>query len=148
MKYLLDTNIVSYFSDPRSRFHQKTISRFSSLAEEDMVYVSVLTLYETQYGIVYAPEEKKQKVAEVEQMMKQFLFLLPVSPEGADIFGRIKAEYRRMSSLEQKTFDRHDIDFILASSAIAEDAILVSNDKIFLAIKNIEPSLKLENWAV
>lgn len=148
MKYLLDTNIVSYFSDPESSFHQNTIRRFSSLAEEDMVYISVLTLYETQYGIVYAPEEKKQRMAEVEEMMKQFLFLLPVSPEGADIFGKIKSEYRRIDGRDQKTFDRHDIDFILASSAIAEDAVLVSNDKIFLAIKDIEPSLKLENWAV
>jgi predicted nucleic acid-binding protein len=148
MKYLLDTNIVSYFSDPRSPFHKNTINRFSSLSEEDEVYISVLTLYETQYGIVYAPEDKKQKMVEVEEMMKQFLLLMPVSPDGADIFGRIKSEYRKTDTRERKTFDRHDIDFILASSAIAEDTTLVSNDKIFLAIKDIEPSLKLENWAV
>jgi predicted nucleic acid-binding protein len=148
MKYLLDTNIVSYFSDPESPFHHNTVRRFSSLTEEDMVYISVLTLYETQYGIVYAPEEKKQRLVEVEAMMKQFLSLLPVSPEGADIFGRIKAEYRRNDDRDQKAFDRHDIDFILASSAIAEDATLVSNDKIFLVIRDIEPSLRLENWTV
>ena len=148
MKCLLDTNIVSYFSDPRSPFHRNTISRFSSLGEEDMVYISVLTLYETQYGIVYAPEEKKKKMSEVEEMMKQFLLLLPVSPEGADVFGRIKSKYRKVDTGERRTFDRHDIDFILASTAIAEDATLVSNDKIFLAIKDIEPSSKLENWTV
>jgi predicted nucleic acid-binding protein len=47
-----------------------------------------------------------------------------------------------------KLLDQHNIDLILASSAIAEDATLVSNDKIFLSIKEIEPTLKLENWAI
>lgn len=46
MKYLLDTNIVSYFADPRSPFHAAPIKRFSALAEEDAVFISVLTLYE------------------------------------------------------------------------------------------------------
>jgi predicted nucleic acid-binding protein len=74
MKYLLDTNIVSYFSDPGSPFHSATIKRFSALDEEDRVFISVLTLYETEYGIVYAAEEKKSRMAEVKEMMRQFLF--------------------------------------------------------------------------
>jgi predicted nucleic acid-binding protein len=148
MKYLLDTNIVSYFSDPESPFHSATIKRFSTLDEEDRVFISVLTLYETEYGIVCAPEEKKSRMAEVKEMMRQFLFILPVSDTGAEIFGHIKAGYRKMAGTDQKTVDRHDVDFILASAAIAEDAVLVSNDKIFLSFRDIEPTLRLENWAV
>jgi predicted nucleic acid-binding protein len=53
-----------------------------------------------------------------------------------------------MAGTDQKAVDRHDVDFILASSAIAEDAVLVSNDKIFLSVRDIEPTLRLENWAV
>ncbi len=147
MKYLLDTNIVSYFSDPKSPFYSATIKRFSALAEEDTVFISVLTFYETEYGIVYAPEEKKKRMTEVKSMLQQFLLVLPVSAAGADSFGRIKARYRKMAGAAQKTVDRHDVDFILASSAIAEEAVLVSNDRIFLTVQAIEPALKLENWA-
>ena len=110
------------------------------------MFISVLTLYETEYGIVYAPEEKKNRMAEVKEMMRQFLFVLPISDAGAEVFGRIKAGYRKMAGSDQKTVDRHDVDFILASSAIAEEAVLVSNDRIFLTVQAIEPVLKLENW--
>ncbi len=73
---------------------------------------------------MYAPAEKRKRMAEVKSMLQQFLLVLPVSAAGADSFGRIKAGYRKMAGANQKTVDRHDVDFILASSAIAEDAIL------------------------
>ena len=42
---------------------------------------------------------------------------------------------------------RHNIDLILASMAVVEGAVLVSNDAIFPALAAIEPQLLVENWA-
>lgn len=78
MKYLLDTNIVSYFSDPASPFHTSVKHRFSQLQEKDDIFISVLTLFEIEYGIVYAPQEKKARMEEVKQMLQHFLEVLPL----------------------------------------------------------------------
>lgn len=56
-------------------------------------------------------------------------------------------EEPKRPGINQKALDQHNIDFILASSAIAEEAVLVGNDKIFLLIRDVEPALRLENWA-
>jgi predicted nucleic acid-binding protein len=148
MKYLLDTNIVSYLSDPASRFHTSVEHRFSRLQEEDVIFISVLTLFEIEYGIVYAPQEKKKRMEEVKQMLQHFLAVLPVQEKQAGIFGALKAGYRKLTGVDHKTIDRHDVDFMLASSALAENAVLVSNDKIFVLIQKAEPTLKLGNWTV
>jgi predicted nucleic acid-binding protein len=41
---------------------------------------------------------------------------------------------------------RHTVDFILSSTAIEMDAIIVSDDRIFQKIKEFRPSLGVENW--
>lgn len=147
MKYLLDTNIVSYSINRHSHFHKNVISRLSHLAEHDTVCISVLTLYESEYGALSVTEEHRERVIKAREIMLRLFDVIPVSEKGAGVFGRIKIAYRQKTGIFRKMLDQHNIDFILASSAIAEDAILVSNDKIFLSIKDIEPSLKLENWA-
>ncbi len=149
MKYLLDTNILSYLEEQASPFHAKTKARLARLADNDEVFLSLLTLYELRYSVsVSAPEKARRLEALVRSYREQFP-VLPLTEQGADIFGAIKAKYRReRPGINQKALDQHNIDFILASSAIAEDAVLVSNDKIFLAIRDIEPALRLENWAV
>lgn len=42
---------------------------------------------------------------------------------------------------------KHNVDFILATTAITEDIVLVSNDQIFRDIQEVSPGLRLENWA-
>ncbi len=46
----------------------------------------------------------------------------------------------------KKEIKRHTVDFILASTAEASKAIIVSDDRIFETIKNFYPSLIVENW--
>ncbi len=147
MKYILDTNIVSYSINRHAHFHKNVIARLSSLAENDAVCISVLTLYEAEYGALSVTEEHRERVIKAREIMRRLFDIIPVSENGAEIFGRIKKAYRQKTNMPRKLLDQHNIDLILASSAIAEDATLVSNDKIFLDIKDIEPSLKMENWA-
>jgi predicted nucleic acid-binding protein len=148
MKYILDTNIVSYSINRRSPFHHNVIKQLSCLSEQDTVFISVLTLYETEYGLLSVPREHKPRVSKAQKLMLHLFEILSVPVTGAKIFGRIKMAYRNKTGISQKSLDQHNVDFIIAGSAIAEDAILVSNDKIFMAIREIEPTLKLKNWAL
>jgi predicted nucleic acid-binding protein len=43
---------------------------------------------------------------------------------------------------------RHNVDFILASTAIEQHAVIVSKDNIFFKIKEFEQGLQVENRAI
>ncbi|WP_353740390.1 type II toxin-antitoxin system VapC family toxin [Candidatus Magnetobacterium casense] len=60
--YLLDTNIISYLDDPRSRFHKPVVNRLSSLCSDDTVYISILSFYELQYSIFRILLKKQGKL--------------------------------------------------------------------------------------
>ncbi len=49
-RYLIDTNILVYLETPSSPFHNSVKERFQQLYDEDQLYVSVLSLYELNYG--------------------------------------------------------------------------------------------------
>jgi len=72
--------------------------------------------------------------------------LVPLSEEGAGIFGILKSKYQKRFDLKKKALSQNSIDLMLASTAIEIGAILVSNDKIFPKIQKIEPNFQLENW--
>ena len=50
MKYLLDSNIISDFYDPLSVGHPQIYYRLTQLTANDRVFVSILSLYELEYG--------------------------------------------------------------------------------------------------
>ena len=71
-----------------------------------------------------------------------------ITDRGAKAFGNLKAQYKKETGSKQNSWDQHNIDFMIASSALSEDFILVSNDKIFQHIQSLIPDFKTENWAV
>lgn len=148
MKYLLDTNIASYSVDQQSPYHHAVIARLCQLADDDIAYLSVLTLYETEYGVLLAPNDKRDGVIAARDLLQSLFPTLPVTAPGSSIFARLKAGYRTSTGIGDKALDRHNIDFLIASCALVENAILVSNDSIFTVIHHIEPELRLENWAL
>ncbi|MBF0488257.1 MAG: hypothetical protein HQK98_08875 [Nitrospirae bacterium] len=72
--------------------------------------------------------------------------LINLSAESAQIFGNVKSMYKENIGIGRKELDRHNIDFILAASAITKKAVMVSNDSIFEKIKGIYPDFQFENW--
>ncbi|MBF0495337.1 MAG: PIN domain-containing protein [Deltaproteobacteria bacterium] len=156
-KYLLDSNIISYLYDAKSPFRDAIKKNLTSVAEEDEVVVSILTIYEHYYGMAKAESandadlvERLEKACSI--LLKKFP-ILPLSIAGAKEFGKLKDEYRKI--LEKvitkkkdlkKHLERKSIDLMLAGSAIAENAIFVSNDEIFETIKEMRPDFRLENW--
>lgn len=59
MKYLLDSNIVSDFYDNASPGQALIARKIAALADVDAVCISILTVYELEYGYANAPEDKK-----------------------------------------------------------------------------------------
>jgi len=145
-KYILDTNIVSYFTDDLSPLHTTIVKKISQLGNQDNIYLSILTIYELEHGIASMNNDMAVKFTETKNMMTENFEILPLSLKGPEIFGILKTGYRKQTGITKEAVKKHDIDFMIASSAIAENAILVSNDKIFNQFKNIHPKFLLENW--
>ena len=142
--YLLDTNIVSYLADPSSPFHGRVADAIRSLPDATRLTVSVLTLYELAYGQVRDPG--RQHLLAI--VREEGVGVLAPTAAGADAFARLKDAYRIHTGARERELVRHNVDLILASTAIVEDAVLVSNDGIFATLARIEPRLTVENWAV
>jgi predicted nucleic acid-binding protein len=147
-KYLLDSDIITYLEEKNSAFHAPVVSQLSRLSNDDEVYISVLTLYEMQYGIACVKEEpeKYKKFLAVQNSIKRRFPILPLSEKGAEIYGDIKAMYRKDTGIQKKPLKKHDVDFILSSTAVEYDLIIVSNDTIFRKIQEIFNNLQVENW--
>src|SRR3954454_8256423 len=141
--YLLDTNIVSYLADPSSPFHERVADAVLALPGESRLAVSLLTLYELAYGYVRDPGHSRL----VAIVRKEGFVVLAPTEAGAEVFAPLKDAYRQRAGLREKALVRHNVDLILASTAIGEDAVLVSNDAIFVTLAELEPRLSVENWA-
>ena len=66
--------------------------------------------------------------------------------EEIDIFGEIKAKYKQQTGINTKALKKNDIDFLIASTAISQGAILLSNDGIFADIVEYGMGLEFEVW--
>jgi len=69
-----------------------------------------------------------------------------LSVEEIDIFGKLKAKYKEETAIKTKALKKNDLDFLIASTAISQGAILVSNDGIFGDIVEYGLRLEFEEW--
>jgi|GEM_PF-801730 len=151
--YLLDTNIISYLTDSKSPYRNAVKEKLFSLSEDDRVAVSIVTLYELAYGLATFEKSKKDKNNRDEKLfesgiefIKEYLDIFPLSVEEIDIFGKIKAKYKEQTGINTKALKKNDLDFLIASTAISQGAVLVSNDGIFGDIVEYGFGLEFEEW--
>ena len=65
-KYLFDSNIVSYLQDSEFPFYEAVSEKLELLNNDDEVMISILTLYEHQYGMSYADDRQlKERLEKV-----------------------------------------------------------------------------------
>ncbi|MBF0555853.1 MAG: PIN domain-containing protein [Nitrospirae bacterium] len=145
-KYLLDTNILVYLEMKYIPNHEAIEKQMAALDDEDEIYVSILAIYEMYYGASRCtPENRPRMLAMIKSVKKKFIILL-LQEEGAEVYGGLKTIYKEKTGIGKKEITKHNIDFILAASAVTAKAILVSNDGIFQDIQKTDPILRLENW--
>ncbi len=147
MNYLLDSNTVSDLYNRSSPQHNVIFERFSTLTDVDSVYVSILTLYEMEYGYANAPDDKKAIIRQQIQAVCNDLELLPLAKEATPLFGVLKKSVKNIKMLSSKNIKQHSVDIMIAANAIFYKCVVVSEDKLFVELAKLDTHLKIENWS-
>jgi predicted nucleic acid-binding protein len=146
MKYLLDSNIISDFYDPLSVGHPQIYRCLTQLTVNDRVFVSILSLYELEYGFANAHEDYKPAIRRKIQETQQDFEILPLSHQGAQLFGELKKALQVKRSINKENMKKHTVDLIFATEALVHQCILVSEDKIYRDVQLLNPEFKYETW--
>ncbi len=146
MNYLLDSNTVSDFYDKDSHHYPQIAQRLKLLTTDDHVFLSILTLYELEYGYNKAPEDKKSVIRKKIEEAKEDFSILALTEEGSIHFGRLKTSLVEKRNLKKENSKKHNIDIMIAGTAILYSCTLVSADGIYVDLKKEEPLLEVENW--
>ena len=132
MRYLLDTNIVSYYL---RRSLPALEERVNDALKHRTIAISAITRAELRYGQVgMTPEDRRRP------LIDSFFLRLPSvewSNEAADIYGPLK------DTLKRQGRPIGDMDTLIAAHALAEKLILVTHNTRHF--ENV-PGLKLEDW--
>ena len=154
MLYLLDTCTFSYLEDPESPYNESVLAALDSVDDEDDVCLSILSLYEIEYGLRRAGDTLGRELESAKRHALTLYRVLPLSRRGAMIFAELKNVYRgqmarQMAAKElTKHLSRHTVDLMIASSAIEHGGMVVSNDRIFKILQDTHPELSIADWTV
>ena len=130
-RYMLDTNAVSHLI----RGHPALTQRLLTVPMAS-VSISAITEGELRFGLA-----KRPQAVRLHQAVKEFLLCVEVLPwesATAQIYGVQRA------SMERQGRPLAALDLLIATHALAVDAVLVSNDRAFRQVTG----LRVEDWAV
>lgn len=147
MRYLLDSDTLSDLLAVTAPNHPAVTRRLASLAQSDSVVFSILALYELEYGFANAPEPMKPLLRHRILSAQSAFGILSLTPAAATIFGRLKAGLRTTRGLSERGSRAHNIDLMVAATAIIEGCVLVSGDSLYSELQRLEPELHLQDWS-
>ena len=127
--YLLDTNTVSFVIKQNPNVHVRL-----ARVPPAQVAVSVITEAELRFGLARRPEAKQLRRA-----VEEFLLRVSIHPWDSNC-ARHYADLR--AAEERSGTPISNLDLMIAAQALAEDAVLVTNDAALRRIKRI----KTEDW--
>ena len=134
MRYMLDTNIVSYYL---RRISPELEARVNDGLKQRSLAISVVVRAELRYGQMGLDTEDRRR-----PLIDSFLLRLPSvewSIDAADQFGALK------HTLKTQGTPIGDFDTLIAAHALAEKLTLVTHNTRHF--ENV-PQLKLEDWTV
>lgn len=128
--YLLDTDTVIYSLKGEPAVEKNLREHF-----HDPLKMSVITLMELYYG-AHKSQKIASNLAKIKTLEISFQ-VIPIGEESAEIFGMTRAQ------LEKAGSPLDDFDLIIASCALSNNLVLVTNNvRHFQRIEG----LKLTNW--
>ena len=143
--YILDTNIISALGAEEDG--GVVSNRLYGLSDNDNVSVSILTLYEENYGLKNTDDAKRRaRFQKNLDFVQQFFYVIPLDAKEMEIYADLKIAYKNHTGISKKDAKKNDMDLLIASTAIALNATLVSNDGIFKTLSEIDARLQYENW--
>jgi len=165
--YLLDTNAASALWDARHQDHEKIRSFLQELSAS-LVWISVITLAEVEYGLKTVSRFQESRQQDVRDQMAGFVYVLdidkhtihPCSDLRAALF-KIYAPRNRKGRLTKKWVEDlcertsgkelgiQENDIWLAAQAIQYNLIFVSDDHMLRLIevsKSFDDPLQIVKW--
>jgi tRNA(fMet)-specific endonuclease VapC len=166
--YLLDTNIVMYWFDPRRPQHERVMQRIEERPEAAPLMISAITLGEIEFGLqvskVSTPEQEASQdelrvfidtnlpmVLDVTKATRVYYGLLRAS-----VFEKYAPNAKRRSGLRpeqlidpvtSRELGIQENDLWMAAQALQYNLVFVTNDKIE-RIREACADLQIENWTV
>jgi tRNA(fMet)-specific endonuclease VapC len=131
MAFLIDTNIIIYSMKGNEKVQRNFL-------KNEMIpkNISIITYGELLYGAKKS-QQVERNIAKVYRI-KDLFPILPIDLPTIEIFSDLKSKY------DKKGIVIDDFDLLIASTALSNNQILVTNnDKHFRKIKE----LKIENWS-
>jgi tRNA(fMet)-specific endonuclease VapC len=132
-RFMLDTNTISYIARNRSPAARVRLEETQDIAP---VYLSAITEGEILYGLAKRPEA--HQVAHFMHAALAGLKVLPWNSEAAAAYGILRARNEALGIAVG------GMDMLIAAHAIAEGAVLVTNDS---AIARLAGGPETVNWA-
>ena len=133
--YLLDTNMFSYIAKGNSLAARREWLRLSR-DREAAVCISVITEAEIRYGM--ARHTLSRERADAIEGLLANLQILPWGSEEAAAYARTRTQ------LERAGVTLSAMDMLIAAQAVAAGAVLVTHDKIFERVPDLQA---IVNWA-
>jgi tRNA(fMet)-specific endonuclease VapC len=131
-RFLLDTNIASYVI----RGNSPSVDRKLARVHPADVFVSSVTEAELRFGV--ARRADAGKLAEIVEEFLLMVTILPWDSAAAKAYGNLRA------TLERTGRTMGNLDTMIASHALAENAVLVTNGRAFSRIED----LRIADWTI
>ncbi|MCR5621370.1 MAG: PIN domain-containing protein [Treponema sp.] len=134
MKYLLDTNIISYLLQKNSSIQ----SKLKALIDEDdcELYISAVTYYELKRGLIASKATTKLHALQV--ILHSYFEVVLMDFDMYERSAQIYADLKNTGKLIE------DDDIFIGATTIENDAVLITNNEQYLGrIKD----LRYEVWA-
>jgi len=148
MKFLFDSNTISDLYNTTSKQYENISKRLTQLANTDEIAISIVTLYELEYAFHNAPENKQAIIRNDINHLQRNFSVVPLNIQSAEVFGQLKKQFKDSSMINKENIKKHNIDIMLASSAICENSVLVSADKIYIHLQQLNNNLHTEDWTL
>ena len=129
-RYMLDTNTVSCLLKAHPAVTQRIVA-----VPMVALCISVITEGEMLFGLARRPEAKRLHAA-VREFLRR-VEVLAWDSLAAEHYGLLRAHLHQQGKLLAP------LDLLIASHALAVDAVLVTNDQAFHQV----PDLRLEDWS-
>jgi tRNA(fMet)-specific endonuclease VapC len=132
MRWLPDTNTINHALNGVLSVRR----RLNEVEEQGEILTSAVVVGELTYGAECSArrEENRENIRRKLERIR----IVPLDAQIADRWGALKAQVRARGR------PKADIDLLIAATAIAEEAVLVTDDAALLA--GDIPDLKVENW--
>ena len=130
-RWMLDTNMVSYAIKGTYPQLREQMAR----RPPAVLCISAVTQSELLYGLAKKPGATRLEALITE--FSQWIDVLDWTTHVASVHGRLRAD------LERQGVVLGAFDLMIAAHALATEVVLVSNDRAFLKV----PNLEVENWS-